>query len=131
MAEDTRSKGATKGVVQYHGYLPPLARLKIPETKTQSAKVRWLAAMGYSVRDISVGTGIKYQQVRNMVTTVPKRAAREDMPPLEVELLDPVDDVQAIMDAELDRSLGAARAGRKTRVVAEEDLDDENYVEQG
>lgn len=118
--------------------LPHIARLELPHTTTQTALVRWLWELGYQVRDISRGTGIRYQQVRNMVTTVPKRASREDLPPLKLVLRGPVDDVDAIMDEALDRSIRAGRSKNKaapaTRAPTNpedepgnQDLDDENY----
>lgn len=90
--------------------LPPLKMCKMPEgVRTWSARVRWALAMGWEVKEIANTWGLRYQMVRNVKVTEPKRAAREDMPPLKWELLNPVDDVQAIMDAELDRSLAAGR----------------------
>jgi len=99
-------------------YLPPIARLKMPKFATATAKVKWLWELGYEVKEISRGIPMKYQQVRNMVVNQPKRAHREDLPPLVVEIMDPVDDIQAILDAELDRSLMAGRKDRaKTRAA--------------
>ena len=122
------------------GYLPPIQRLVMPQTVTQSALVRWLWALGYSVKDIHHGTGIRYQQVRNMVTSQPKRATREDLPPLEIKVMEPEDAVQLIMDQALDASVmagrsaerkGAAKArrakGKTPDDEGNEDLDDENY----
>lgn len=93
--------------------LPPITHVKQPEARTWSAKIRWALDMGWTVKEIANGWGLRYQMVRNVKVTEPKRAAREDVPELEYELLDPVNDVQAIMDAELDRSLAAGRAKKK------------------
>jgi len=106
--------------------LPPLVHVKQPDARTWSAKIRWALEMGWSVKEVAAGWGLRYQMVRNVKVTEPKRAAREDIPPLEYELLDPVNDVQAIMDAELDRSLAAGRAKKKVpkgTVQADEALD--------
>lgn len=99
--------------------LPPLRLVKVPQVRTASARIRWALALGYSVKEISSTWGIKYQQVRNVRETQPKRATREDMPPLTIELMDPVDDIQAITDAELDRSLAASRQERLRRKSVE------------
>lgn len=102
--------------------LPPLELLVIPATTTKSARIRWLIAMGYKVAEISNHLGIKYQMVRNIATTEPKRAAREDLPPLVVVMREPVDDVQAIADAELEQSL---KKGRKDRQKSQEGGEDQ------
>jgi hypothetical protein len=116
------------------GYLPPISRIKRPETRTQSALVRWLFLLGYEVKEISRGLNIRYQQVRNMVTTQPKRAAREDLPPLQIELLEMEDAVDMLLGIELERTFAEDRkASRRKRSVppeeqeGNEDLDDENY----
>lgn len=106
-------------------WLPPIVRLRIPKVRTQTAKVRWLWAVGYPIKEIAKGTGIKYQQVRNMIVNQPKRAAREDLPPIPpeapLEMKELVDDIQAIMDDELERSLRAGRMAdleaRKGRIL--------------
>lgn len=118
-------------------YLPPIYRIKLPVTKTQSCLIRWLFAMGYKVKDISNGLNIRYQQVRNIVTTEPKRAAREDLPPLTIELAPLEDVVDTLLGDELERTHLAARkqerqdTNKKRRALVEEpagaELDDENY----
>lgn len=118
-------------------YLPPIHRIKLPETKTQSCLIRWLFGVGYKVKDISNGLNIRYQQVRNIVTTEPKRAAREDLPPLTIELADIEDVVDTLLGDELERTHLAARknerkeTNKKRRALVEEpvgaELDDEDY----
>jgi len=118
-------------------YLPPIHRLKLPKTTTQTALVRWLVALGYTVAEIHRGTQIRNQQVRNMATSQPKRASREDLPPLVVEVMPLPDEVDAILDDQLDRSMMAQRSEGKKRAPARavraedqtnnEALDDENY----
>jgi hypothetical protein len=126
-------------------YLPPIHRLKMPQTQTQTAKVRWLHGLGYEVKEISNGLNVRYQQVRNMVTTIPKRAAREDLPPFKIELLEMEDVVEMLLGEELERthieankaSKRQARAERRAEEVAaadedafgNESLDDEGYGE--
>lgn len=92
--------------------LPPIGQIVIPKTKTQSNTIRWLAALGYEVKDISAQLGTRYQQVRNIVTTIPKRAAREDLPDLVVEYKPEADPFDDAMDGALEASL---LAGRKER----------------
>ena len=60
--------------------LPPLEILK--ETyKTKSAVIRYLSSLGANVKEISAYTGIRYQHVRNVVTTPLKRGPNEDWRP--------------------------------------------------
>ena len=102
--------------------LPDMGQIVIPECKTMSTRIRWLGAMGYSVNQIHHGLGVRYQQVRNVLTTTPKRAAREDLPPLVLVLRDPIDDIQAIMDMTLEESLKTDRKERQgdTKKVSED-----------
>jgi hypothetical protein len=74
-----------------------------------STKIRWYLGLGYEVREVAKFLGVKYQQVRNVGVTEPKRAAREDVPPYEITLYDLGDEVDALLDAELERSLMAGR----------------------
>lgn len=119
-------------------YLPPLHRIKFPETRTQSCLIRWLFGVGYRVKDISKGLNVRYQQVRNIVTTQPKRAAREDLPPLNIELADIEDVVDTLLGDELERTHLEARKQEKRDEKARKraarelepagaELDDENY----
>jgi hypothetical protein len=121
-------------------YLPPIHRIKLPKTKTQSCLIRWLFLLGYQVKDISRGLNVRYQQVRNIVTTEPKRAAREDLPPLEIALAPMEDVVDALLGDALERThlearkqeVRAVKSRRRAEVVAEaepegSELDDENY----
>lgn len=93
--------------------LPPINRIKIPSTSTKSATVRWLVQLGYSVGDISNHLGIRYQMVRNIKVTEPKRAAREDLPSLVVEYLPETDEIQDALDGALEADMLAARKDRK------------------
>jgi hypothetical protein len=93
--------------------LPPIHMVKMPATmRVMSTKIRWLAALGYPRAEIQKQLGLRYQQVRNVLHNLPKRAAREDLPPLVIELYDPVDDIQAIMDSELEKSMKVVRKER-------------------
>lgn len=96
--------------------LPPLNMIVIPDTTTKSATIRWLHGLGYSVNEIHKGLGLKYQMVRNIVTTIPKRAAREDLPPPYVEYKPESDELQDALDGALEASL---MEGRKARVIAQ------------
>lgn len=95
--------------------LPPIDQIIIPSTKTKSALIRWLWVMGYPIKEIYSFLGVKYQMVRNIVTTIPKRSTREDSPPLEVmwrpepEEFDPIG---LAMDMELEESIKAERKQR-------------------
>lgn len=108
--------------------LPPIHRIRLPEVRNRSTLIRWLSALGYPVKEIAQVLNVRYQQVRNVLHTPPKRAAREDMPSLEFQTWDLVDDVQAILDAELERSLSAQRFDRKQRSKFI-DIDNEEYSE--
>jgi hypothetical protein len=121
-------------------YLPPIHRIKLPKTRTQTALIRWLFELGYRVKDISNSLNVRYQQVRNMVTTIPKRAAREDLPPLVIELQDLEDVVDQLLGDELERThleeRKAAKKAEKAKLRADRELepagielDDENYRE--
>jgi hypothetical protein len=93
-------------------YLPPIYRLKLPTTNNKSTLIRWLYHVGYEVKDISKGLNIRYQQVRNIVKTIPKRAAREDMPADGIEVQEIGDALDMLMDAELDRTFLEAKKGK-------------------
>lgn len=110
---------STTEVVNRHGgYLPPLHRIKIPDTTTASARIRWLWEVGYEVKEISKGLGIRYQQVRNIITTQPKRAAREDLPPLDLVMLDMEDVVDTLLGGELERTFQQDRQQQAKAVKA-------------
>lgn len=104
--------------------LPEIGAIEIPPVKVMSTKIRWLAAMGYKPADISRYLMVRYQQVRNVITTQPKRAAREDLPELKLVLKEPVDDIQAIMDAELEKSLRAGRKIHRANTDTQENSED-------
>lgn len=93
--------------------LPPITSIVIPATKTKSATIRWLVAVGYQVKEIYPFLGVKYQMVRNISTNVPKRAAREDTPEEIIEYKPPNDELQDALDGALDQSMMASRAARK------------------
>lgn len=96
-------------------YLPPIYRIKMPETRTQSAIIRWLWELGYPVKVIAKSLDVRYQQVRNIVTTEPKRAAREDLPPLEIELVEMEDIVDMMLGEALEEDFKKARKAEKTK----------------
>ena len=122
-------------------YRPPLARLKMPDMQHASTKIRWLVALGYPPKEIAPFLGVRYQMVRNVMNTEPKRAAREDLPPLDVEVLDIETDLEAMerqaleqeMAAQRAEARGAQRATNRARRKAREqeqnneDLDHEDY----
>ena len=89
--------------------LPPIERVIQPKMQHTSTKIRWYLGLGYEVGEVARYMGVRYQQVRNVGVTDPKRAAREDVPPYEIELHPLPDDIDSIMDAELERSLAAGR----------------------
>jgi hypothetical protein len=98
--------------------LPPIADIIVPKTATKSAMIRWLVAMGYSILDIHHWSGIQYQMVRNIAKSVPKRAAREDLPPLKLEYRQDGDLIDAAMDGALEASLLEERKARKKEEAA-------------
>lgn len=93
--------------------LPPIERVIQPKMQHTSTKIRWYLGLGYEVGEIARFMGVRYQQVRNVGVTDPKRAAREDVPPYEIKLHPLPDDIESIMDAELERSLLAGRLEEK------------------
>lgn len=123
--------------------LPPIGRIKEPEMFHMSTRIRWYAGLGYTVGEIHKRLGVRYQQVRNVLTTTPKRAAREDLPPFIIEVMALDDDFEAMDKHFLEQEMAAQRLGslsvkrdharlRKAQDDAEAlfgnaDLDDENY----
>ena len=93
--------------------LPPIESIEIPSTTTKSATIRWLASLGYEVKVIAHYLGVRYQMVRNIVTTVPKRAAREDLPEMVIAYKPEKDVIDMAMDGALDAALLAGRKARK------------------
>lgn len=69
--------------------LPPIKDILIPPG-IKSTRIRWLWHMGYPIKEIAAILDIRYQQCRNVITTQPKRAAREDMPPLVLVMKDTI-----------------------------------------
>lgn len=125
--------------------LPPIARIKMPEMKIVSTRIRWLHSVGYEVREIAPFLGCRYQQVRNVLQTPPKRAAREDVPPPIIEVLRLSEDMLEIADEEsLRQNMASQRSShlaerkatnkkRRQSVGADafgnEDLDNEDYIQ--
>lgn len=109
----------------YEGSLPPIEMIQIPVTEggTKSVRIRWLKALGYTVNEISKGLMIKYQMVRNITTNQPKRAAREDLPPLIVQYKPEADELQDALDGALEKSLLQGRQERLRQNKEERDLD--------
>jgi hypothetical protein len=122
--------------------LPPINRIKMPEMKVMSTRIRWLSEVGYLTREIAPFLGVRYQQVRNVMQNPPKRAAREDLPPLTVEILSVSEDNLELMDQHaMAEQVAASRAAhrkerkninQKRRALTADDLenealDDENY----
>ena len=90
--------------------LPPIGRILMPpEIKITSTKIRWLSAIGYLPREIAPYLGCRYQQVRNVLQNPPKRAAREDLPPLVVKVMRLSEDMLEIADEEAGRQNMAAQ----------------------
>lgn len=93
--------------------LPPIESIVPPKTTTKTALIRWYKELGYTVAEISRYLNVRYQQVRNVTTNLPKRAAREDMPELVIVHRDTPDIIEAAIDGALDASLLAERKSRK------------------
>ena len=98
--------------------LPPITSIVVPPG-IKSTRIRWLRALGYEVKEIAAFLQIRYQQVRNVTTNAPKRAAREDMPPLVIVYKEEPDLMEAALDGALDASLLANRKDRKAAEKAE------------
>lgn len=109
------------------GQLPPMSDIYKPPTLTKSALIRWLNKLGYTVGEIHKGLGIKYQMVRNITTTIPKRAAREDLPPLVITYLPEKDFLEAALDGALEASL---LTERKERLKAQKQLLRQDYEQE-
>lgn len=131
--------------------LPPIHRIYLPpEMKVISTKIRWLSGIGYIPREIAPYLGVRYQQVRNVLSNPPKRAAREDLPELTVRVLEITDDNLELMDEHAMRQQLSAsrkthrdeqkatnklrrqnerRAAEEVSDFGNEALDDENYQE--
>src|SRR5215467_10707539 len=110
--------------------LPPIEQVVPPKTETKTALMRWYRKVGYEVKDIANYMGVRYQQVRNCTTNVPKRAAREDMPPLVLELRDTPDLITAAIDGALDQSLLRGRKDRKAEEKAQRKQHWEDFNEE-
>lgn len=90
--------------------LPPIHRVREPKMHHMSTRIRWYKGLGYEVKEIASYLGVRYQQVRNVVTTEPKRAAREDLPAFVIELLDLETDLEAMEAQALTVEMAAQRA---------------------
>lgn len=90
--------------------LPPIHRIKEPQMLYMSTRIRWFYALGYTVGEIHNHLGLRYQQVRNVVTTQPKRASREDVPALDIEVFDVETDLEAMEAQALVDNMAAQRA---------------------
>ena len=90
--------------------LPPMTHVKEPSMAHMSTRIRWWLGLGYQVKEVSNHLGVRYQQVRNVKTTEPKRAIREDIPPLVIELHELDDDLEAMDKAAMIREMTAQRA---------------------
>jgi DNA-binding transcriptional MerR regulator len=90
--------------------LPPIHRIKEPPMHHMSTRIRWFKALGYEVKEISAYLGVRYQQVRNVVTTTPKRMAREDLPAITIELLDMETDLELMESQALMENMAVQRA---------------------
>ena len=93
--------------------LPPITHVKPPDMKHTSTKIRWWLGLGYEVREVANLLGVRYQQVRNVGTTEPKRAAREDVPPFIIELFDLDDDLEAMDKHAMEQQMAAIRNERR------------------
>lgn len=90
--------------------LPPITHIKPPAMKHLSTKIRWYLGLGYTVTEVKDLLGVRYQQVRNVGTVEPKRAAREDVPPLIVEVWEVDDDLEAMDKHALEQEMAAQRS---------------------
>ena len=109
--------------------LPPIHHIKQHKMQHMSTKIRWFCGLGYTVKEVSSFLGVRYQQVRNVATTTPKRAAREDVPPFIIETFDVEDDLEAMEAHALEVEMAAQREqDRKARKDARrkpKDTDDD------
>lgn len=90
--------------------LPPIHHIREPKMQHMSTRIRWYLALGYAVKEVSKLLGVRYQQVRNVKTVEPKRAAREDLPPLWIVLHDVQDDLEAMDAHALEMEMAQQRA---------------------
>lgn len=99
--------------------LPPIHHIREPHMQHMSTRIRWYFALGYKAVEIQKRTGVLYQQVRNVIHTQPKRAAREDLPPLVIEVLELDDDLEAMDKHHFEIQMAAQRdQGRKAAARA-------------
>lgn len=106
MVSEVKEEGEGEGAERA---LPPIFHVLEPPMQHMSTRIRWYHALGYKPAEIQKRTGVLYQQVRNVITTQPKRAAREDLPPLEIRLAELDDDFEAMDKHHLELQMAAAR----------------------
>src|SRR3990167_3455303 len=99
----------TRITIPKGGALPPIGHIKPPDMKHMSTRIRWFLGLGYTVKEVSAFLGVRYQQVRNVGTQSPKRAAREDVPPYIIELWEVDDDLEAMEAHALEQQMAAQR----------------------
>lgn len=101
--------------------LPPIHRLVEPTMQHMSTRIRWYHGLGYKVGEIHNHLGVRYQQVRNVVVNPPKRAMREDIPPLDIVLYELSEDLELMDQQAMEIEMAAQRsqdqkASRKKRL---------------
>lgn len=114
--------------------LPPIHRIKEPLMRHASTRIRWFSALGYTNAEIHKHLGVRYQQVRNVLTTTPKRMAREDVPPLEFSVMDVETDLEAMESQALVDNMAAQRAedrAARKRARRRQDIDEEGEADDG
>lgn len=72
--------------------LPIDTIVELGDMQHMSTRIRWYAALGYTPSEIYKHLDIRPQQVHNVLKTLPKRAAREDLPELKLVLKDTNED---------------------------------------
>lgn len=110
--------------------LPPIHHIKEPPMQHTSTRIRWYHSLGYKPAEIQKRLGVLYQQVRNVITTIPKRAAREDLPPPVIELMELDDDLEAMDKHHMELQMAAQRdqdrknrAKQRTGAIRRQDRD--------
>lgn len=114
--------------------LPPIHRIVEPSMHHMSTRIRWFSALGYTNAEIHKHLGVRYQQVRNVLTTTPKRMAREDVPPLEFSVMDVETDLEAMESQALVDNMAAQRAedrAARKRARRRQDIDEEGEADDG
>lgn len=87
---------------------PPIGKVIIPDLKTTSARIRWLAAQGYSKSEIATRLQKRYQHVFNVLNKPLKVGAREEVPTVAAG------DVQRDMSHfQIEKEMGLTTAGEE------------------